>query len=310
MEFKDYYAVLGVERTADEDQIRRAYRKLARRYHPDVSKDPAAETKFRDVNEAYEVLKDPEKRKTYDRLGSRWRDGASSGRADESCWRAGFGFDDVSFATEGGSPSGFSTFFDVLFGRQRQRSRSGFDAAGPVGVDAEATIVLTLEEAARGGVRELHLQDPESAETTSLKVKIPTGVRGGQRIRIPGKGRSFVAGGPRGDLYLNVELSPHDRFRVDGDDLFTSCSVSPPQAVLGTVATVQTLDGPVRVKVPAGSSSGRKIRLRGRGLAKAGGGTGDLFVEIRVEVPKAISPRERELYEELAKISGRSSAAA
>lgn len=318
MDFKDYYAVLGVERSADEDSIRRAYRKLARRFHPDVSTEPEAEQKFREINEAYEVLKDPEKRSKYDRYGAQWRQAGEGTGQNGPKWReAQSGFGPGSSAGGFGEESGFSAFFDMLFGRSGRggaqswwaQEQGGQSVAAP-GIDVEARLGMTLEEAARGGVRELSLRDPVAGAETTINVKIPAGVRNGQRIRLTGRGRPAVEGGSKGDLYLSVEVLLHSTLRPEGDDIHAVVSISPAQAALGAAVAVPTLDGPVQLKVPAGSSSGRKIRLRGKGLPIAGGAAGDLYVEIRVVVPSVLSARERELYEELNRLSQDSAAVA
>jgi curved DNA-binding protein len=316
VEFKDYYAELGVDRSADEQQIRRAYRRLARRFHPDVSTEPDAERRFREINEAYEVLKDPEKRARYDQYGAHWQQaGGTPGTGPQ--WRD-VHFD---FAPQGdggfGSASGFSAFFDMLFGRGAgqgvQWHRAGGDDSvwqAVPGPDAEARLELTLEEAARGGERSMSLRDPSTGRETTVRFRIPAGVRSGQRIRLAGKGSPGAGGGPAGDLYLLVEVLPHPRFRLDGNHLHTTMTLSPAQAALGTTASVETPDGSVRLRVPAGSSSGRKIRLRGRGYPSPGGPAGDLLVEIRIAVPATLSPRERELYEELDRLATSAAAVA
>lgn len=312
MNFKDYYKILGVSRTASDDEIRRAYRKLARRYHPDVSKEPDAEQTFRDINEAYEVLKDADKRAKYDAVGDDWRGGRVPHGAASGWQSTGPGFEDEPFGAGFDGASGFSAFFDMLFGRGAGRSWGAASGAtdrraAPPGADAEAAIELTLEEAARGGIREMTLQDPATGTSKRLRVRIPAGVRDGQRIRCAGQGGQAVAGGSRGDLYLRVRVRPDSRFRVDGDDLLTTVSLSPAKAALGTVATVPTLEGRVQVKVPQGSSSGRKIRLRGKGLKSRDGRAGDLFVEVKIVVPTQLSKRERELYEELDRLTSKGS---
>jgi len=315
LEYKDYYATLGVKKDASQDEIQKAYKKLARKFHPDVNKDPSAEAKFKDIGESYEVLKDPEKRKKYDQYGSAWNSARQTG-APPPGWEGvrfdfgggpggGFDFD------EGGE--GFSSFFDMLFGSGAGRAgrRGGFGGAGfsgfPGGMgreggDSEATLPLTLEEAAHGGTREISLTDPETGERKNLSVKIPAGVRSGQKIRLAGQG-SRGRGGKAGDLLLKIEIEPHPRFKVEGTDLHATINVAPWEAALGSEATIETLNGDVRVKIPAGSSSGRRIRLRGKGLAR-GGEHGDLIAEIRIVVPAELSARERELFEELKEESG------
>jgi curved DNA-binding protein len=313
MEFKDYYAILGVAKTASQDEIQRAYRKLARQYHPDVNKDPGAEDTFKDVGEAYEVLKDPEKRDKYDRYGSAWKAAQQSGGTPPP------GYEDVWFDL-GGTPddafsgfSGFSSFFDQLFGGGARRGsfrgqpgaghRGGARSWTMAGADQEARLTLSLEEVARGGQREISLTDPETGETKTYTVTIPKGIRPGQRIRLAQLGGKGIGGGPAGDLYLQVELLPHPAFRLEGRDLYTTLEVTPWEAALGANATLGTLEGNVRVKIPAGSSSGRRIRLRGKGLSDPKGGAGDLYAEIQIVLPKSLTDEERRLFEELARCS-------
>jgi curved DNA-binding protein len=295
--FHDYYETLGVPRDASQEDIRAAHRRLARKYHPDVSKEEGAEDRFKEISEAYEVLRDPEKRERYDRLGSTWRAGQDVSGASGFEGFEGFdgfgggGFEDVH--VEFGSSGDFSDFFEGLFGGRAGRRRGGGGFAGR-GADQEAVLELSLQEAARGGKRRISLGDGRDFE-----VEIPPGVRDGQRIRLAGEGRQGTGGGAAGDLYLRVRLRPHPRFRVEGRDLYTDLSVTPPQAALGASVQVQTLDGTARVRVPAGSSCGRRLRLRGQGL-----GGGDLYATVKIEVPKRLSDEERRLYERLAEVSG------
>lgn len=309
LDFKDYYETLGVKKDASQEEIQKAYRKLARKYHPDVNKDAAAEARFKEIGEANEVLKDPEKRKKYDQFGSAWKNAQATG-APPPGWE-GFDFNQFrggggGFDFGGGGGEGFSSFFDMLFGGGAPgmgggRRRGGFPGFDQPGSDAEAPLAITLEEAVHGGQRELALSDG-SGQRKNLSVRIPAGVRAGQKIRLAGRGNPGMGSGAAGDLFLKIEIQPHPRFRVDGADLLAHLPVAPWEAALGADAEVETLDGPVRVKVPAGSSSGRKIRLRGRGLPRAGGEKGDLLAEIRIVVSDALTDRERELYEELAKL--------
>lgn len=313
MDFKDYYAILGVSKTASQDEIQRAYRKLARQYHPDINKESEAENKFKEIGEAYEVLKDPEKREKYDRYGSAWKAAQQSGGTPPP------GYEDVWFDISG-SPedafsgfSGFSSFFEQLFGRGSQRGnawntpgagrRESSSSWAMPGADQEAKLSLTLEEAAHGGQREISLTDPETGQTKTYSVKIPKGIRPGQRIRLAKLGGQGMGRGPAGDLYLNVELLPNAALRLEGRDLYTTLAVAPWEAALGAEATLSTLDGSVRVKVPPGSSSGRRIRLKGRGFPDPKGGAGDLYAEIEIVVPKSLSDDERRLFEELAQRS-------
>ena len=293
VEYKDYYEILGVPREASADEIRRAYRKLAREYHPDLNKDSQAEERFKEIGEANEVLSDPEKRERYDRLGASWRGPEQPPGADDIedfLRQQGFRGDP---RTEFGE-SGFSDFFERLFGNGATTAQSG-----PLrGHDVEAVLDLSLEEALDGGRRRLSLDDGHSFE-----VAIPSGVREGQRIRVAGQGAAGRDGGPPGDLYLLVHLRPHRRFRREGDDLQTDLRIAPWEAALGATVPVATLSGTAQVRVPAGSSSGRRLRLRGRGMPKRGGGRGDLYAIVQIAVPKQPSDRQRELYEELAAAS-------
>jgi curved DNA-binding protein len=298
--FQDYYEALGVSRDAGEDEIRQAYRRLARQYHPDVNKEAGAEDRFKQISEAYEVLRDPEKRARYDRFGANWRAGQDvSGAAGfEEAFRTGNGSGDVRFEFGDGD---FSDFFEGLFGRRRGgRARTtGFGGFSAKGSDLEAVLELGLEEAASGGKRWLSLGDGRSVE-----IDIPRGARDGQRIRVAGEGEPGIGGGPPGDLLLRIRLKPHPRFRVEGRDLYVDLAVSPWEAALGAEVPVSTLDGNARVKVPAGSSSGRRLRLRGQGLPGSGGApAGDLYAVVTIVVPKKLTRKERELFERLASAS-------
>lgn len=294
--YQDYYEALGVPRDASADDIRRAYRKLAREYHPDVNKDPGAEDRFKEVAEAYEVLRDREKRERYDLLGHNWRAGqdVSGTQGFDS---GGFGNAHVDF----GEGSDFSDFFESLFGARRRAGeeyRDGFGGFAMRGADHEGVLDLTLEEAAAGGQRHITLGDGRDYE-----VKIPAGVRDGQRIRLAGEGGPGAGGGPSGDLFLRVRIAPHPLFRVEGRDLHVDLAVSPSEAALGARVPVPTLTGTARVRVPAGSSTGRRLRLRGEGMPASRGGHGDLFAHIQIMVPKKLDERQRELYEQLAAAS-------
>ncbi len=301
--YHDYYETLGVPRDASADDIRRAYRKLARKYHPDVNKDPGAEDRFKEISEAYEVLRDEDKRARYDRFGANWRAGEDVSQAGgfDGAFRQGNGFGDVRVEFGGGD---FSDFFEGLFGaRARRAPRGGAGRAGPRGFsmrgsDHEAVLELTLEEAARGGKRRISLGDGRDFE-----VEIPRGVRDGQRIRLAGQGEGGVGGGPAGDLFLRVRLKPHPRFRVKGRDLYLDLPVAPWEAALGAEVPVHTLEGTARLRVPAGSSTGRRLRLRGQGLPTADGKAGDLYAIVAVHVPKKPTKEEREAFERLAEVS-------
>ncbi|HEY3434892.1 MAG TPA: DnaJ C-terminal domain-containing protein [Solirubrobacterales bacterium] len=289
--FRDYYEVLGVPRGAGDEEIRSAYRKLAREYHPDVNSDPGAEDRFKEVSEAYEVLRDPEKREKYERLGANWKAGEDVSGA--SGFGGGFGGSDGQGFGDG---AGFSDFFESFFGGRR--AAGGFEGFSMRGGDQEATLEVTLEEAARGGEKKISLADGRDFE-----VQIPPGVRDGQKIRLAGQGGEGASGGPAGDLFLRVRIKRHPRFRREDDDLVVEVPVAPWEAALGATVPVPTLDGSAKVKVPAGSSSGRRLRLRGEGMPGSGGRKGDLYASVRIVVPKVLEKRERELFEELAAVS-------
>jgi curved DNA-binding protein len=290
---RDFYDVLGVERGASADEIRGAYRKLARKHHPDVNKEPGAEERFKEISAAYDVLGDPEKREKYDRFGAAWRqvDAAGGGPGFGGFEAGDFGGRRVEFG-EGE----LGDLFETLFGGAGPGA--GFGGSATRGADHEAVLELSLEEAARGGRRSIALGDGRSYD-----VVIPAGVRQGQRIRLAGEGGQGAGEGPPGDLLLRVRIEPHPRFRLDGRDLYVDLPVTPWEAALGAVSDVPTLDGTARVRVPAGSSSGRKLRLRGEGFPGPRGDHGDLYATVKVMVPKHLSDRERGLFEELAAAS-------
>ena len=300
LDYKDYYEVLGVPRDADHEAIRRAYRKLARTYHPDLNSSSDAEDRFKELGEAYDVLSDPDKRERYDRLGADWRQqeqATPEANFEEFFTTRGFGDDDarVEFSDD---------LFERLFGG-RAGGGPGWRTGGPLrGLDREAVLELALEDALEGGRRRLTLDERE------IEVNFPAGVRDGQLIRLAGQGGAGHDGGPPGDLYLRIALKPHPNFRRRGeDDLDIDLPVAPWQAALGATVPVQTPSGTAQVRVPAGSSSGRRLRLRGRGLPKPGGGSGDLHAIVKITVPKQLSDRERELYEQLAESSSRETTA-
>lgn len=304
MEFIDYYAVLGVSKNATAEEIQSAYRRLARQYHPDVNKAKDAEEKFKRLGEAFEVLGDPAKRRRYDSYGTAWKQAEAQGAPPPGF--EGFRFEgggSQSFEFGGGD---FSEFFEALFGLGAGSARRGGGRARPgrvrPGADAEARIALSLEDAARGGKRHITLQDPDSAGTRTLAVTIPAGILPGQRIRLAGQGGRGRGAGA-GDLYLQVEIEAHPAFRLEGRDLHTVLPVPPWVAALGGDMRLRTLDGTLRVKIPPGSSTGRRIRLTGRGFPQAHGGAGDLYAEIRIVVPETLTAEERELYAKLAQVS-------
>ena len=342
VQYKDYYQSLGVARNASEAEIKKAFRKLAREYHPDVAKNKKqAEEKFKEINEAYEVLGDPAKRKKYDELGANWSSGAdfrpppgwesfTGGRPTGG--RGGRGADyDFHF---GGT--GFSDFFEQIFGAAGRRSGGfgggGFAEAedmGPErGRDIEGDIMVTLEEVMKGSVRSVSVKrgvpcehcdgtgqraghvcnvcggSGQVTKADTYQVKIPAGVSEGQRLRVPGRGEAGTGGASAGDLFLRVRLAKHPDFQVEEHNLVYEADLAPWEAVLGAEIGVPTLNGPVNIRIPAGTQAGQKLRVRGRGLPQRGGGNGDLIVETRVAVPGKVSDAERKLWEELKSRSG------
>ncbi len=301
MQYKDYYNILGVPRGATQDEIKRAYRKLARKYHPDVSKEPDAEARFKEVNEAHEVLKDDEKRQAYDQLGSGWHSGQDFHPPPQ--WETRFDFGGAGFG--GAEQTGFSDFFETLFGRAGAAAgtRSAFRARGQ---DERARIRITLEDAYRGGPRTIHLQVSDtdafgrvSTRTQALRIKTPRGITQGQEIRLAGKGSQGPGGGAPGDLYLEVEIEPHRLYRLEKRDVYLDLPVTPWEAALGATVAVPTLGGEVDVKIPAGSQSGRKLRLKGRGLP--GSPAGDQYVVLQIATPRADTAAARSFYERMAR---------
>ncbi len=308
MEFKDYYEVIGVARDASQEDIKRAYRRLARKYHPDVSKEPDAEAQFKEVGEAYEVLSDPEKRAAYDALGKDWKAGQQGFQPPpdwESQFHARSGHGPGAHGFSGGGQ--FSDFFETLFGQDGfQRGGRGFRVSGE---DMRVTVPLSLQEAYAGVTRELSLATPEVDDsgrirqrTRTLRVRIPAGVTDGQRIRLPGQGSRGHGGGPPGDLYAVVQLVPHPHFRPDGRDIFLEVPVTPWEAALGATVQVPTLGGAVDLKIPRGSAAGQRLRLKGRGLP--GSPPGDQFVVLQIVAPAADSPEAETLYRRMADVFG------
>jgi curved DNA-binding protein len=308
MEFKDYYKVLGVERSASDEEIKKSFRRLARKHHPDISKAPDAQARMQDLNEAHEVLRDKEKRAAYDRVG----EGARGGQPfnPPPGWDSGFEFS--------GGPGDFgdgtdhSDFFEALFGAARRggaRSRRGHgpdEVRARRGQDHHAKIVVPLEDAFHGATRELTLHSPEmdsaghvALHERTLQVGIPKGIRAGQQIRLAGQGSPGPGGGPPGDLYLEVDFAPNVRWRVDGRDLYLTLRVAPWEAALGAAVNVLTPDGTVEMNVPAGSQTGRKLRLRGRGIP--GSPAGDLYVILEVVLPPAKDDKARAVYQQMAR---------
>jgi curved DNA-binding protein len=307
MDFKDYYATLGVERSASLDEIKRAYRKLARKYHPDVSKEADAEARFKDVGEAYEVLKDPEKRAAYDQLGADWKAGQEfrppPGGGGPRRYYYGSGGGPASGGEEFG---GFSDFFESLFGQGGARGgvRGGpaggtfhYRQAGPArGEDQHARLRISLEDAFNGASRTLELRSPDGG-TRSIRVAVPRGVTEGQRIRLAGQGLPGMNGGAAGDLFLEISLDSHPIFEADGRNILLTLPIAPWEAALGETVGVPTLGGRVDLRIPAGSQSGRRLRLKARGLP--GKPPGDQIVTLRIDTPPADSDVARALYEEM-----------
>jgi curved DNA-binding protein len=308
VQFKDYYEVLGVPRDATADQVKKAYRKLARKYHPDVSKAPGAEAQMKDVNEAYAVLSDPQRRAAFDQLLARGARGGQEFQPPPD-WDSGFEFSGGGFAPDGGAD--FSDFFSELFGRMGSargrpgaRADAGFHARGE---DHHAKIMLDVEDAFRGARRQVTLRAPQvddqgrvALATRTLDVQIPKGIREGQLIRLAGQGSPGLGGGPPGDLFLEVRFQPNARYAVHGRDLVAELPVAPWEAALGAVVPVPLPDGrTLNVRVPAGAQGGGKLRVRGQGLPADP--PGDLELALRVVLPPADSPRAKELYETMAR---------
>jgi curved DNA-binding protein len=305
--YKDYYQIMGVARDAGQDEIKRVYRRLARKFHPDVSKEANAEDKFKEVQEAYEVLKDPEKRAAYDQLGSNWRQGQEFRPPPD--WGRDFEFSSSSFGSA--EEGGFSDFFSSLFGQRSPfgprggsgaRSR-GFSAAGD---DHVAKIQVDLEDAFRGGSHTIELKSPQLGEDghvtlkpRTLKVTIPAGVVEGQRIRLAGQGSAGVGGGPAGDLYLEIGFRAHRLFQVEGRDVILKLPIAPWEAALGATVQTPTLAGPVDLRVPPNAKTDQKLRLKGRGLP--GSTPGDQYVVLKIAVPPAETEKAREIYEAMKK---------
>ncbi len=305
MEFRDYYEILGVPRDATQDEIKRAYRKLARKYHPDVSEEGDAEHRFKELGEAYEVLKDPEKRAAYDQLGANWQAGQQF--EPPPGWDAGFEFSGGGFTD--GDASAFSDFFESLFGH------GGFSRSGPMGgrqafhargQDHHARVLIDISDAFEESTRTITLHSPEVDDTghvvsreRKLKVRIPRGVRQGQRIRLAGQGSRGQGEGEAGDLYLEIDFAPHPFYRVEGKDIYLDLPVTPWEAALGRKVKTPTPSGTVDLTIPAGASSGQKLRLKGRGIPSDP--PGDVYVTLRIEAPVPRTDQQRALYEQMEK---------
>ena len=300
MEFKDYYQVMGVKRDATQDEIKRAYRQLARKYHPDVSKEADAELRFKEVGEAYEVLKDPEKRAAYDQLGANWKAGQEFRPPPD--WKAGFEFAGGDF---GGDTADFSDFFESLYGRGSrpgQRSRASFHVQGE---DRHARVLIDLEDAYTGTTRSITLRVPEvdaqghvSTREHRLNVTIPRGIRAGQHIRLAAQGAPGIGQGQPGDLYLEVAFNPHARYRAEERDVFLDLPVAPWEAALGATVRAPSPSGPIELKIPADSEAGRMLRLKGRGIP--GNPPGDLYVVLKIALPPAGADPAKTFYRNMA----------
>jgi curved DNA-binding protein len=325
VKFKDYYEILGVKRDATEDQIRQAFRKLARKHHPDLNPgDKGAEERFKELNEANEVLSDPEKRKRYDQLGANWQNGAEF--TPPPGWgRVNVEYEDLGSVFGGG---GFSDFFESLFGGARSAGqndarRRGGSRSRAKGQDAEAEMEISLEDAHRGGRHRITLQGARVCPTCNgtgssngsvcptcrgagqvvsprtIDVNIPPGAREGSVIKLSRHGQPGTGGGESGDLYVKMRIKPHSTFSVSGDDITTEVPITASEAVLGSSIEVPTIDGKAETKIPAGSQGGQRLRLKGQGLNKRGGGRGDQYIRLKIVVPTHPTEREKQLYKEL-----------
>jgi curved DNA-binding protein len=302
MTFKDYYGILGLSKEASDDEIKRAYRKLARQYHPDINKQAGAEEKFKEVNEAYEVLKDPDKRAKYNAYGNDWDKRGGTWNREEGAQsrrqRAGTGF------YYGGSQD-FSDFFEFLFGfasPYQESQRRGTGGLFMPGRDINLRLSITLYEAAKGTTQELSFTEPSNNQVRTLVVTIPPGVLPGQKLILQGQGGKGIGGANNGDLYLTVDIKPDKHFRLEGANLHSYLHITPWLAALGGNAEIKTLDGSVTIQIPPETSSGKVVRLNGKGFPVAKGTAGDLFAEIRIVIP-SLSDEEKALYQKLAALS-------
>lgn len=309
-QFRDYYETLGVPKSASADEIKSSFRKLARKHHPDLAKDKkAAEEKFKEINEAYEVLSDPEKRRKYDEFGANWQHagngfGAGTAASAQAGGFGGFG--------GGGSPygggnefhfggTGYSDFFEQFFGTRRGRGFGGgdFEETPQRGRDVEADILVSLDEVLNGATRQISFRKGNSPDVQTYTVKIPKGVREGQRIRLAGQGGSGGVRGEAGDLYLRVKLQQHPDYRFEGADIHYEAEIPPWRAVLGGELTIPTPDGRAKLKIPAGTQNGRKFRIPGRGLPEKGGTRGDFLAVVEIAIPESVTPDQKDLWEKL-----------
>lgn len=306
MEYKDYYKILGVSRGASADEIKKAYRKLARKYHPDVSKEKDAEPRFKEINEANEVLQDPDKRAAYDQLGPDWQQGQAF--RPPPGWGQGGGFRRSTSSAEFSDGADFSDFFSSLFGRSRGGMGSGHasEAFRGRGQDHEARVTIELDDSFTGATRSVTLRVPEVDDEgvrrerlRELQIRIPKGIRAGQKIRLAGQGGPGFGGAQAGDLLLEVEFAPNRIYRPDGRDLHVTLPVTPWEAALGATVKAPTPGGIVEVSLPEGTQPGRKLRLKGRGIP--GDPAGDAYLTIEIVTPPADTPRAREIYESMAR---------
>lgn len=310
-QFRDYYETLGVSKSASADEIKSSFRKLARKHHPDLAKDKkAAEEKFKEINEAYEVLSDPEKRRKYDEYGANWQHagngfGAGAAASAQGAGFGGFGGGGSSYGGGGDfhfGGTGYSDFFEQFFGTRRGRGFGGgvdFEETPQRGRDVEADILVTLDEVLHGASRQISFRKGNSPDVQTYTVKIPKGVREGQRIRLAGQGGAGGARGEAGDLYLRVKLQQHPDYRFEGADIHYEAEIPAWRAVLGGELTIPTPDGRAKLKVPAGTQSGRKFRIPGRGLPDKGGKRGDFYAVMEIAIPESLTSEQKALWEKL-----------
>jgi len=301
---QDYYARLGLTNTASQDEMKKAYRRLARKYHPDLhpgAQKAEMEKKFKELNEAYEVLRDEETRKKYDQFGSHWKEAEAYQRAQQQAGTEGMGEGEWHTDDTQGNAQDFSDLFENLFGQQAKQKGASFRGFAMPGAALEATAQLTVWEVLTGTTRRLQITDPAGKPQT-LDVRIPKGVQDGERVRVKGKGSPGRHGGPPGDLFLRIHVLSHPVFHRSGSNLSINLSLWPWEAALGTEVQVPTLTGPVLLKIPPGSQLKQKMRLKGKGLPTRAGGNGDQFVVLHITIPSSCTEKERELYEQLRQI--------